>query len=437
MDFFFLKNLFFELQNINSLEDLTFHLVNIYFIFLIIFFFFFNKKLLINLLIFLLKNIKMVFIFIYIYFSGNSYCSSRAKRNSSISLSKIKKKKLRYRLKKKSFFLKTLLDLKKLKKVFIRDIILKKKLKNFKLPDFFYRTWWDLLITGKKTFSTMFLLNKEFSIFKKNIRNKEKILYKLYREYNIYYRKKIEDNFYRYFTNLNQLKFSLNRESNKKLNNFKKNLFLYKKLHNKNILLNQINTSIKLRFKNVKSIAKEKPRKKLAFIWLRNYIFKNQKFLYKSMNKKPVKEIQWISPNDPIMRNNMISYIKFHSRRFYLIFLYWSHPFLHPLASFYYSYKYPLWAVILCIIFLYIYNNQFRDFIKKHDTKKIQFSRRKYNFEDMLILGHLTFIFLVYLWYFTINETLSIQMLYLTALMFFSAKIYFYYRFQKNPPKYK
>ena len=201
MDFFLFKNLFFELQNINSLEDLTFHLVNIYFIFLIIFFFFFNKKLLINLLIFLLKNIKMVFIFIYIYFSGNSYCSSRVQRNSSISLSKIKKKKLRYRLKKKSFFLKTLLDLKKLKKVFIRDKILKKKLKNFSFPDFFYRTWWDLLITGKKTFSTIFLLKKEFSIFKKDIRNKEKILSKLYKEYNIHYRKKIEDNFYKYFTN--------------------------------------------------------------------------------------------------------------------------------------------------------------------------------------------------------------------------------------------
>ena len=379
----------------------------------------------------------MVFIFIYIYFSGNSYCSPRVQRNSSISLFKIKKKKLRYRLKKKSFFLKTLLDLKKLKKVFIRDTILKKKLKNSKIPDSFYVSWWDLLITGKKTFSTIFLLNKEFSILKKNIRNKEKILYKLYREYNIHYRKKIEDSFYKYFTNLNQLKLPLNKESNKKLNNFKKNLFLYKKLHNKNILLNQINTSIKLRFKNVKSIAKEKLRKNFAFIWLRNYIFKNQKILYKAINKKRVKESLWISPNDPIMRKNMISFIKFYSRRLYFMFLCRFYPFLHPLASFYYSYKYPLWAVILCIIFLYIYNNQFRDFINKYDTKKIKFSRRKYSFDDMLILGHLTFIFLVYLWYFTINETLSIQMLYLTALMFFSAKIFFYYRFQKNPPKYK
>ena len=35
------------------------------------------------------------------------------------------------------------------------------------------------------------------------------------------------------------------------------------------------------------------------------------------------------------------------------------------------------------------------------------------------------------------GNKLVVQMLYLTALMFFSAKIFFYYRFQKNPPKYK
>jgi len=113
-------------------------------------------------------------------------------------------------------------------------------LKDLKLPDYFYRSWLDFLITRKKTFTTPFLLKKEFSVFSKNIRNKEKILHKLYNEYNIRYRKKIESNFYKYFNQYS--KNSISNLSNKKVINFKKNIFIYKNLSNKNKLLNQINT---------------------------------------------------------------------------------------------------------------------------------------------------------------------------------------------------
>jgi hypothetical protein len=441
MDFLLFKNSIFFLQNVNGVENLTFHLVNIYFIFLITFFLLFEKRLLINLLISFLKNIKMIFIFIYFYFSGASSCLPKSQYDKKYSnISKTKKKNLKYSLKKNSFFLKTLLNLKISKKTLIRQKRIKKyNLKDSKLPDFFYKSWWDILITGKKTFRTPFLLKKEFSIFRKNVRNKEKILYKLYTEYNLHYRKKIENNFYKHFENLNQFsKISINSSFNKKINNFKKNIFLYKKLYNKNILLNKINTSIKLQFKNIKDIVKEKHRKIFPFAWVREHIFKTQKFIYNSMFKKKVKhEIKWINPNDPIMRNNIISFIKFHSIRFYLGFLFYFGPILRPLESFYYSYKYPLWTIILCIIFLYMYNTQFQNFIKKHDTKKIPLLKKNYTLDDKYIFVHSLYFFLVYLWYFTINETLSIQMLYLTALIFFSAKIFIYYRYQKNPSKYK
>ena len=152
-------------ENISNLEELTFHLFNISFIFLLIFFFLFDKRLIINFLLFFLKNIKIIFLIVCIFFTKITNCAGIFQYNKNHSNRiKLKKKKLKYSLKKNSFFFNTILNLKNVKKTLVNQKTVKAfGSKNFNLPDYFYKSWWDFLILGKKTFTTPFLLNKEIS----------------------------------------------------------------------------------------------------------------------------------------------------------------------------------------------------------------------------------------------------------------------------------
>jgi len=137
------------------------------------------------------------------------------------------------------------------------------------------------------------------------------------------------------------------------------------------------------------------------------------------------------------MRNNIIDFIKFYSIRFYITFLLYFGPIVYPLEFFYSNHKYPILIFLIAIFLLLRYNLSFSNFIKKYDTIKIPLLKKKYYLDDYVSFSMFFFFFLVYLWYFTINITLSIQMLYLTAFMFISGKLFIYLRYQKNPSKYK
>ena len=465
----FLEINFSFCESILALQEFLLHTFNISFIFLFFFIFFFDKK-----YIFFYKYFKVICISLLFFFFKKAECKS------IFRFLTFKKKKKISRYSTLYSFLYTLHNRKNLLKR--GKVIHKFFLKYFKrgIREYVYTTLWAFFISGKKTFTTIFLLRKEIPALEEGSESKHLYLFIFYKHFNLVYRELIRKSIKKDFKKLDSFeldvlsktsilssKILLNKDI-KILNDIYKNVLLLnfkdktffnidnvkKNLLNitnfkSNVIFNEniedlriLNTFVKDKIKVVRVICQEKVRRKLAYRIFRAFFFMRGldyktlgEYMVRLLNK-PKKNF-WERPNFPLMRQNIFVYLQ----RFYICFLVIFGPILDPLGFFYLDHKYPIIVFMLSLFLLYVYNNQFRTFIQKMD-KKVELPITEEYIKSITVrdvMGWFWFVymFVVYLLYFTSTWDVTVKMLYATAAIIIVMSLSIYNRYYRYPRKYK
>lgn len=460
--FFFIYFLSFQLASceaVQTFQELTIHLTNVAFLYILIYitFFLYNNK-----SFFFSEKFKLWLIFLIITFSSKIVnCASSNSKSKINTFTKKKfilktKKKVLFKKKNYLFFLKKLNDLKVFQKFSKRLKICERTKGKYYKNDRYVASFWDALI-AKWTLKPSTLLKKELPFLKKKINSKNNLLQKLYIEFDINFRNKLKfksnlifkemekylnevfskiDNKSSHFSDiiiLNKDVFKIIKYNPIKLQSFNK---IFKKKIN---TLNFYNQSIKLRIKNIKFLLEDgnkKPRY-FSYHWWRDFIFKeNQIFtIKKDYGQRLINKLFWIPKEPWSMHTQIKTKILESIQTFYYMFTCY---FASELSSFHFFYSDNRYQIISIFVFLgvmYKYNRKFYHLI--NDNLIINVKYREMDLLDVGAYSYILYVVLVYLWYFTMTPDVTIKMIYATALMAIITTLLTYYRYYKVAPKYK
>lgn len=460
--FFFIYFLSFQLASceaVQTFQELTIHLTNVAFLYILIYitFFLYNNK-----SFFFSEKFKLWLIFLIITFSSKIVnCASSNSKSKINTFTKKKfilktKKKVLFKKKNYLFFLKKLNDLKVFQKFSKRLKICERTKGKYYKNDRYVASFWDALI-AKWTLKPSTLLKKELPFLKKKINSKNNLLQKLYIEFDINFRNKLKfksnlifkemekylnevfskiDNKSSHFSDiiiLNKDVFKIIKYNPIKLQSFNK---IFKKKIN---TLNFYNQSIKLRIKNIKFLVEDgnkKPRF-FSYHWWRDFIFKeNQIFtIKKDYGQRLINKLFWIPKEPWSMHTQIKTKILESIQTFYYMFTCY---FASELSSFHFFYSDNRYQIISIFVFLgvmYKYNRKFYHLI--NDNLIINVKYREMDLLDVGAYSYILYVILVYLWYFTMTPDVTIKMIYATALMAIITTLLTYYRYYKVAPKYK
>jgi hypothetical protein len=460
--FFFIYFLSFQLASceaVQTFQELTIHLTNVAFLYILIYitFFLYNNK-----SFFFSEKFKLWLIFLIITFSSKIVnCASSNSKSKINTFTKKKfilktKKKVLFKKKNYLFFLKKLNDLKVFQKFSKRLKICERTKGKYYKNDRYVASFWDALI-AKWTFKPSTLLKKELPFLKKKINSKNNLLQKLYIEFDINFRNKLKfksnlifkemekylnevfskiDNKSSHFSDiiiLNKDVFKIIKYNPIKLQSFNK---IFKKKIN---TLNFYTQSIKLRIKNIKFLLEDgnkKPRY-FSYHWWRDFIFKeNQIFtIKKDYGQRLINKLFWIPKEPWSMHTQIKTKILESIQTFYYMFTCY---FASELSSFHFFYSDNRYQIISIFVFLgvmYKYNRKFYHLI--NDNLIINVKYREMDLLDVGAYSYILYVVLVYLWYFTMTPDVTIKMIYATALMAIITTLLTYYRYYKVAPKYK
>lgn len=461
--FFFIYFLSFQLvfcEGIQTFQELTIHLTNVAFIYILIYLTFFLYS---NKSFFFSEKFKLWFIFLIVTFSTKIVsCASAGSKSKLSTFTKKKKfilktkKKVLFKKKNYLFFLKKLNDLKVFQKLSKRSKICERTKGKYYKNDRYIASLWDALL-AKWTLKPSTLLKKELPFLKKKIKYKNNLLQKLYIEFDINFRNeiKIKSNliFKEMENYLNKIFIKIDNESSNfsdliilnkdivktikynpiKIQNFNK---IFEKKINK---LNFYNQSIKLQIKNIKFLIQNgnKPPRYFSYHWWRDFIFKeNQIFtVKKDYGQRLINKLFWV-PEEPWSVNTQTkTKILEGVQTFYYMFTCY---FASELSSFHFFYSNNRYQIIIIFFFLgfmYKYNKKFYHLI--NDNLILKFKYREINSLDLVSYTYIFYAVLVYFWYFTMTPDVTIKMIYATALMAIITTSLTYYRYYKVAPKYK
>lgn len=460
--FFFIYFLSFQLASceaVQTFQELTIHLTNVAFLYILIYitFFLYNNK-----SFFFSEKFKLWLIFLIITFSSKIVnCASSNSKSKINTFTKKKfilktKKKVLFKKKNYLFFLKKLNDLKVFQKFSKRLKICERTKGKYYKNDRYVASFWDALI-AKWTLKPSTLLKKELPFLKKKINSKNNLLQKLYIEFDMNFRNKLKfksnlifkemekylnevfskiDNKSSHFSDiiiLNKDVFKIIKYNPIKLQSFNK---IFKKKIN---TLNFYNQSIKLRIKNIKFLLEDgnkKPRY-FSYHWWRDFIFKeNQIFtIKKDYGQRLINKLFWIPKEPWSMHTQIKTKILESIQTFYYMFTCY---FASELSSFHFFYSDNRYQIISIFVFLgvmYKYNRKFYHLI--NDNLIINVKYREMDLLDVGAYSYILYVVLVYLWYFTMTPDVTIKMIYATALMAIITTLLTYYRYYKVAPKYK
>lgn len=460
--FFFIYFLSFQLASceaVQTFQELTIHLTNVAFLYILIYitFFLYNNK-----YFFFSEKFKLWFIFLIITFSSKIVnCASSNSKSKINTFTKKKfilktKKKVLFKKKNYLFFLKKLNDLKVFQKFSKRLKICERTKGKYYKNDRYVASFWDALI-AKWTLKPSTLLKKELPFLKKKINSKNNLLQKLYIEFDINFRNKLKfksnlifkemekylnevfskiDNKSSHFSDiiiLNKDVFKIIKYNPIKLQSFNK---IFKKKIN---TLNFYNQSIKLRIKNIKFLLEDgnkKPRY-FSYHWWRDFIFKENQILTikKDYGQRLINKLFWIPKEPWSMHTQIKTKILESIQTFYYMFTCY---FASELSSFHFFYSDNRYQIISIFVFLgvmYKYNRKFYHLI--NDNLIINVKYREMDLLDVGAYSYILYVVLVYLWYFTMTPDVTIKMIYATALMAIITTLLTYYRYYKVAPKYK
>lgn len=460
--FFFIYFLSFQLASceaVQTFQELTIHLTNVAFLYILIYitFFLYNNK-----SFFFSEKFKLWFIFLIITFSSKIVnCASSNSKSKINTFTKKKfilktKKKVLFKKKNYLFFLKKLNDLKVFQKFSKRLKICERTKGKYYKNDRYVASFWDALI-AKWTLKPSTLLKKELPFLKKKINSKNNLLQKLYIEFDINFRNKLKfksnlifkemekylnevfskiDNKSSHFSDiiiLNKDVFKIIKYNPIKLQSFNK---IFKKKIN---TLNFYNQSIKLRIKNIKFLLEDgnkKPRY-FSYHWWRDFIFKENQILTikKEYGQRLIDKLFWIPKEPWSMHTQIKTKILESIQTFYYMFTCY---FASELSSFHFFYSDNRYQIISIFVFLgvmYKYNRKFYHLI--NDNLIINVKYREMDLLDVGAYSYILYVILVYLWYFTMTPDVTIKMIYATALMAIITTLLTYYRYYKVAPKYK